>query len=912
MARQLNKKVAEKVDVEEAYESEVKIQDGFRFSYILFLSLPILLYLALFSHTSDDLNLLTGAAGTVQGYENWAGPWGAWIARFFFYTFGLATWPIVLMLFLWVLRPFFPPAVERRGYAGAMLAVIFGLCILFAMNPSLFVEDTFFIRGTDSLGIGHVYAPEKALSGGLIGQMLAAPPVEAESIQAGVLRRNIGDVGTLVVSLVLLFLGLFFIFWQDWKSWLVHFLNVQSQKIQDRELEEEEKAYSVEVKLIPKELESEVENQLGIQTELELDNELIQQDDDDVEVPTLTSATVNRVLERSQVLFGKVETSPEFEEEKYEPKNSEVLFHRESRFPQEDPPSPPLRVKTIEEQIVQVQVPAISTVKEGFTFANNERGIKQANDMKATGQAVTLENASEKAPYVLPLISMLTKVEEVPLVETPQIAAAREQLLKTLTSFAIDGEVTDVVVGPRVVRFEISLAPGVNVKKIDAISQNIAKDLCAETVRILAPIPGKATIGIEVPNINTVGVFMRQVMESSAWTNSKADIPIVLGKDVNGKPFVTDLSSMPHLLIAGATGAGKSVCMNTLIMSLLYRFSPDDLKLIMVDPKIVEMAMYKNLPHLITPVVNDSGKVPLALRWAVAEMERRYLILAEERCKNIKGFNFRDTKKGEQLDAFGKPIPAKMPYLVIIIDEMADLMMTDARKDAETSIARIAQKGRAAGIHLVLATQRPSANIITGVIKANLPTRIAFRVTSLIDSRVILDQSGAEKLLGKGDMLFTGTMNLERIQGAFVQDPDIEKVVDFVCAQRPQKFLDGVLIDPEEESVAVVDAKSQLRMNARDMEGDSDFDEVMDELESNPILEKYIYPGDSNYFRQALEILYRDRNISTSYIQRRLKIGYNKAAEIVDEFEKRGIIGPQKEGGLKRDILIFDELAQNK
>ena len=442
----------------------------------------------------------------------------------------------------------------------------------------------------------------------------------------------------------------------------------------------------------------------------------------------------------------------------------------------------------------------------------------------------------------------------------------------------------------------------VNVKKVEQISSNIAMNLSAPSIRVLAPIPGRNVVGVEVPNTRSEAVYMRAVMETDAW-NGKAAIPIVLGKDVASKPVVLDLAKAPHLLIAGSTGSGKSVCMNTLIMSLLFKFNPDDLRLIMVDPKIVEFEDYKKLPHLITPVINDAKKVPIALRWAVTEMENRYKILARAGVKKLAEFNalshngepILDSDGNVICDNSGEPL-CKMPILIVIIDELAELRMQDSWKDSETYIARIAQLGRASGVHIVVATQRPSTNIITGVIKANLPTRIAFRVMQLVDSRVILDVPGAENLLGMGDMLYLapGGMNIERVQGALVDDKDIKAIVKFVSEQRPQNFNAQVVAEEEAQD-------EEIDENMVD-----DYDEE-DAADIAPLIRKYLRPGDDDNVRRALEVVLLDRKASTSYLQRRLKIGYNRAAEIIDLFEERGIVGPPSGSGNKREILVFDE-----
>ncbi len=391
--------------------------------------------------------------------------------------------------------------------------------------------------------------------------------------------------------------------------------------------------------------------------------------------------------------------------------------------------------------------------------------------------------------YKLPPIELLEKGKEIEGETLSLIEANKEILQSTLDSFGIKGKVVSYVSGPRVTCYEIVPEPGVKIERIGSLANNFAIDLQVESVRILAPNPGKTTVGIEVPNSRVPFISIRSIMESDPWNAPNIEIPIILGRNVSGEPGVTDLSRVPHLLIAGATGSGKSVFMHSLIMSLLFRFTPDELKLIMVDPNMVEFSMYASLPHLITPIVTDSKKVPVALQWCVDEMERRYRIFSKVNSRKLSEFNRRGKPVIPILDDDGKELPDKIPVLVIIIDELTDIMMSAAGGSVENSIARIAQKGRAAGIHMIVATQVPRKQIITDIIKANIPARIAFQVSSIVDSGVILDRNGAEKLLGRGDMLFLppGSSNLERIQGALVSDKEIEKVVTFVSEQAGPK-----------------------------------------------------------------------------------------------------------------------------
>ena len=385
--------------------------------------------------------------------------------------------------------------------------------------------------------------------------------------------------------------------------------------------------------------------------------------------------------------------------------------------------------------------------------------------------------------YQLPIPMLLDcHDDEIKREDKSYIYSAADKLEETLNSFHVGGIISDIIVGPRVTRFEVALDAGVRVEKITKIRDNIALAMATQSIRFQVPVPGKNAVGIEVPNKNPNTVYLRQLLESKAWNDSKAAIPILLGRDIDGKVAMFDLAKAPHLLIAGTTDSEKTTCLDTLIMSLLFRFSPDELKFVMIDPKGVEMEMYHSIPHLITPVINDPEKALLVLRWCVDEMERRYTVLRKVKARTLTAFNARPPDLQPVLDDSGNVIPPKLPILVVIINELADLMKSDAKNDVELDICRIAQKGRAAGIHLVIATQSPRKEIVTGLIKTNIPTKIAFRVNDIKESRLILDSQGAEKLLGDGDMLFTppGSVNLERIQGAHVSEDEIRRVIDAV------------------------------------------------------------------------------------------------------------------------------------
>lgn len=449
----------------------------------------------------------------------------------------------------------------------------------------------------------------------------------------------------------------------------------------------------------------------------------------------------------------------------------------------------------------------------------------------------------------------------------------------TLAEFNIEAAMGDINVGPKATQYTLRPPSGVKLTRITALETNIALNLAAQSLRIEAPIPGQRAVGIEVPNRKAAEVRLRSTLSSKQWAAARDPLSFGIGKDISGQVVVGELGKMPHLLIAGQTGSGKSVMINTLLCSLLYRNSPSDMKLILVDPKQVEMAPYADIPHLLTPVINEPEKTISALKWAVNEMERRYKLLAGEKIRNIKEYNKRLQSRAKKIaiaDENGnvqEHEDGSMPYIVIVVDEMSDLMMM-AKKDVETLIVRLAQKSRAVGIHLVLATQRPSVNVITGLIKANVPARIAFTVASQVDSITILDQSGAEKLLGQGDMLFyvTSMSKPKRIQGAWVTDDEVNKIADHLRMQMAPQYNDEVVAQPVQ-----LDGKGGV---------------VMDLSE-----------GGDDKFKDAVRVVVERRKASTSMLQTRLGIGYQRAARIIEEMEERGIIGPQN-GSKPRDVLI--------
>lgn len=483
------------------------------------------------------------------------------------------------------------------------------------------------------------------------------------------------------------------------------------------------------------------------------------------------------------------------------------------------------------------------------------------------------------AGYALPSPSLLSNAKKIDQTSLKKdLKKQAEVLEETLQSFGIEAKVGQINCGPTITSFEVHPAIGVKVQKIKTLENDIALNMEAKSIRIIAPIPGKAAVGIEVPNPQPQEVGFKDMLLAYQQSGRKFHIPILLGKAVNGDYVMSDLTKMPHCIIAGATGSGKSVCINTIVMSILLTAKPDEIKLIMVDPKKVELTPYTRLPHMLAPVITEPLGACAAMNWLVKEMETRYELFKQLGVRNIEAFNTRTINK-ELETSLNKEIPVKLPYIVGIIDELADLMMVSSN-DIETPIARIAQMARAVGIHLILATQRPSREVITGLIKANFPTRISFKVASRVNSQIVLDETGAEMLLGNGDMLFLppGTSHLTRAQGAFIRDEDINAVVKVICDQAPPNYV-----------IESFDAMGQI-------EGESVSKDRMDE------------PTDELY-DQALDIILSTGNASTTFLQRKLKIGYARAASLVDQLEAKGVVGPA-DGAKPRKILVARKGAE--
>ena len=511
--------------------------------------------------------------------------------------------------------------------------------------------------------------------------------------------------------------------------------------------------------------------------------------------------------------------------------------------------------------------PQPDVIEKNLFKKENEQKVDKTKEVLQLEHAMTVEDEN----YEYPPVELLGKSRKKSLKGgTKALTDTATKLQKTLYSFGVSAKVENVSVGPAITRYELKPSEGVRVSKIANLADDIALNLAAETIRIEAPIPGKQAVGIEVPNKEKESVHLREVLESEEFKDNKSKLTVALGKDVAGNIQLADISAMPHVLIAGATGSGKSVCINTIIASIIYNSKPSEVKMVMVDPKVVELSVYNGIPHLLIPVVTDPKKAAGALAWAVQEMDNRYNLFASKGVRDLNGYNKAIEKEQSN---------SKLPQIVIIVDELADLMMV-AAKDVEDAICRLAQKARAAGMHLVIATQRPSVDVITGLIKANIPSRIAFAVSSQVDSRTILDMAGAEKLLGKGDMLFypSGAPKPLRVQGAFISDSEVEKIVDFIKQNGTANYSEDIIETIENNN------KTEKEL----------MQEQAEEDEADPFL------------MDAIDMVVEQGQASTSFIQRRFKVGYARAGRIIDQMEERGIISGYQ-GSKPREVLITKE-----
>lgn len=728
-----------------------------------------------------------------------------------------------------------------------------------------------------------LYHQNSGAGGGVIGGLLGLP-----------LLKGVGTVGARIIVILLLFvavmiltgttlIGLFRTIKKPVDVVSEGLQNAKQRREEERLILERDRAASIDIPLEP---------ELPAHPVRADSSQLFPQPE-----PKKKKKEKNEKLDKLKEVFGIDEQPPELPAHGESPEETEAFAKAVSAL--ESAPTVP-EPSQAEEAVVQIEPVAVSEEKpvleerpsvlvnepEGpaipdeVTDLTREFMEKKAESERreATAEQRALYQAAEQmqTAYCFPPVTMLSaSPQSNPAAETEELQTNGRLLVETLKSFGVQTKILDICRGPSVTRYEIQPAAGVKISKITNLADDLALNLAATSVRIEAPIPGKAAVGIEVPNKSRSTVRMRELIESNSFQTSKGKLSVALGRDIAGQPVVADLSKMPHILIAGTTGSGKSVCINSLIISMLFKASPDEVRFLMIDPKAVELTEYNGMPHMLVPVVTDPRKASGALGWAVTEMMNRYKIFSECNVRNLKGYNSLAESQNYQ-DENGQPMPP-MPQIVIVIDELADLMMA-APKEVEDSICRLAQLARAAGMHLVVATQRPSVDVVTGLIKANIPSRIALTVSNAVDSRTIIDAGGAEKLLGNGDMLFApvGANKPVRVQGCYVSDDEISSIVEFVKKTKTIEY-DESVIQEIERNAAGEGEKSESQE-----ESTGSTDPMMDE---------------------AIKCVVEAGQASTSLLQRRLRLGYARAGRLIDEMEQLGIVGPH-EGSKPRQVLM--------
>jgi DNA segregation ATPase FtsK/SpoIIIE, S-DNA-T family len=852
---------------------------------IVLIGAAVLLLVALYSYDWRDVSANVTRPNVPT--HNWIGPVGAWIGYGVFFMFGGAAYLLPPLLFLFGVSYLFQfmAYFHRRWIWAAVLLLV---CMAWL---DLYSEGGFLKR---------LHANINAQVGGWFGLMLHQ-----------YLFRHFGQVGATILFLMLYAISLLYLTNFQLGEWLRALWHRRTAPAADGTTEEEQalERRARELEKQARKLKEQVERS-GLGADLQ-----------PVPKPTVRDLSVPQGPPSRAA--GRTRPAPDPEPEPPADVPVEIIPAREVAAATTavvlgqpvEPASKRSETKATEARSEEPAMAAPTRPPQG----GEELPPKPAAEEAAPPPPPPKPKPVPKKPkpiavaatpgigdYKLPSLDFLQFPDLTirPTESKEELMANARLMQQTLAQFDIEVSLGDITKGPTITRYELHPAPGVKLERITALGNNIAAALKAERIHILAPVPGKSSVGVEVPNAVKTKVIMRDLLESEEWRTTKARIPLALGKDVYGHPIVTDLSEMPHLLIAGSTGSGKSVCINAIISSLLFRFSPDQLRFVMIDPKVVELQQYNVLPHLVVPVVTDPKKVVLALRWVVSEMEKRYQIFARVGVRNIKSFNERPKNKPLPVSQPELPlkakkekiepgaegfavevdeeivvprdddivIPERLSYIVVIIDELADLMLV-APADVEMAIARITQMARAAGIHVIVATQRPSVDVITGVIKANIPARIAFQVAAKVDSRTILDAMGADKLLGKGDMLYLppGSAKLIRAQGALITDQEISSIVEFISKQGKPSY--------------EIEIHQQLSKPV----GGFDDDEGIDE--------------DEGLIEQCIEVIRTEQKASVSLLQRRLRLGYTRAARIMDELENRGIVGPSK-GAEPRDILI--------
>ena len=871
---------------------------------IILLGLTALLCVALFSYDWRDVSA-NYVSSTPHPTHNWIGPFGAWIAYGCFLGIGFAAYLLPITFGVLGLGCFWERLsfLRRRWpWVVLLLACCVGLMDLFRsrlQNPGQSQNTT---------------------PGGVLGM----------GLNNGLFERWFGTSGAAILYLMLYLISLLFLTNFQLSYWIRTLMATEAG---------EDEALSAEERALQRRAEDLAKQASEIKEQLEKNGRGAKEAQTKPEEKTGLGADLQPVPEPTvrdlsvpQARTGKSAKTKEGEPAASAPE-SELPAGKTGRNKDGDTKAsgPAIELASVEGEVIPAKEIRAATTAEILGQQPPhapEKPTEPAPGDPAAAPAATPAPVAPAKPriveqkrkplavaaapkignYQLPTMDFLQMPDTtIKPTESKEELMANAQLMKnTLAQFDIEVALGDITKGPTITRYELHPAPGVKLERITNLTNNIAAALKAERIHILAPVPGKSSVGVEVPNLIKTKVIMRDMLESEEWQKTKAKIPLALGKDVYGHPIISDLAEMPHLLIAGSTGSGKSVCINCIIASLLYRFPPDMLRFVMIDPKVVELQQYNALPHLVVPVVTDPKKVILALRWVVNEMEKRYQIFAKVGVRNIKSFNERPrtpkpTKRNEELElplvakkekievnseGFAVEldeeivvprdddivIPDRLSYIVVIIDELADLMLV-APADVEMAIARITQMARAAGIHCIVATQRPSVDVITGVIKANIPARIAFQVASRVDSRTILDAMGADKLLGKGDMLYLppGSAKLIRAQGALVTDQEIQSIVDFIAKQGKPSY--------------ELDIHQELSKPSHDFDGEEGCGE------------------DEDLIEQCIEVIRSEQKASVSLMQRRLRLGYTRAARIMDELENRGVVGPSK-GAEPRDILI--------
>ena len=700
---------------------------------------------------------------------------------------------------------------------------IFLLCIATILSVSQISKGNINIQNDiTQIAKDGYYLGEKDIGGGLIGAIIAGPLIQL-----------LGEFGTIIVCVGTAVLLLVFMFGIRPAEMISTFMENAHENREERKSEKREARAS-------RRNEIEVEDKTKPIKETRKERRLREQEEAKRQAEQLTEQLTINLNDEPKGKKGKLKS--------YNHDGDELIPFNIKKGKNNSDTNPDV-----------IDANLFKTEQE-----TKEEKVKEVLQLEHT---MTVEDEH----YEFPPIQLLSEPDKKPNKASKKaVADTATRLQKTLYSFGVSAKVENVSVGPAITRYELRPAEGVRVSKIANLADDIALSLAAETIRIEAPIPGKQAVGIEVPNAENEVVHFREIVDTDSFRNHKSKLAFAVGKDVGGQEVVADISKMPHVMIAGATGSGKSVCINTLIASIIYKAKPSEVKLVMIDPKVVELSVYNGIPHLLIPVVTDPKKAAGALAWAVQEMENRYAMFASKGVRDLKGYN-------ESIENEGGA--GKLPHIVIIIDELADLMMV-AKNDVEDAICRLAQKARAAGMHLVIATQRPSVDVITVLIKANIPSRIAFAVSSQVDSRTILDMAGAEKLLGKGDMLFypAGAPKPTRIQGAFISDKEVEKIVDFIKDNSNATYNDDIIKQIE-------NAGSTDKELAQQQDDDDNTDP---------------------FLMDAIDVVVETGQASTSFIQRRFKVGYARAGRIIDQMEERGIISGYQ-GSKPREVLMSKE-----